>query len=303
MENSDSIKFFVVLFILLSGATTVYATTNDSTPLKPNETLKGNIVLSANATDYNGPSSTDSKDPLVIIGDRQISPIWDKVISYPVSTYGEIGGSIASFYDANNVYFLLIQDLGISWIAMQWDTTHAIDAESYNKIEMEPMHAGDDMMVFGATEKTGVFGDSNSHGQVDPFITHDIIDNLFWEKVLINDTSGNTVKIGYEVMRSLNTYDVQGHDVVFTPSENVTALLGSNVNHKIDNKVTQIKFVLSRTALSSGIQPTQQNTHTKKPLRNVSFYLFSQLSIGIFIGTVYFSIMVRISIKSINRRL
>ncbi|MFV2015850.1 MAG: hypothetical protein ACC656_10500, partial [Candidatus Heimdallarchaeota archaeon] len=106
------------------------------------------------------------------------------------------------------------------------------------------MEVGDDMWVFGLTEKVSVLGDAIAHGTEDTFLAEDLQEDLAWERLIINDTDGETpLYIAWEIKRAKITNDVLGGDVEFNTVNSTSLRIASNTAHKQDNDV--FEFILS----------------------------------------------------------
>lgn len=267
------------------------------------ESNKIGEILSFDVTNYSRESSNAANLPPVIIGDHQVSPIWDEVAAYPIAPYGAVG-KISSIHDSQFIYFKIEYDLTYSWIAMQWDGDRSSDPENFNDGDMEPMAEGDDMWIFGETEKTGVYGDAKAMGQKDPFVLPDKQNDLFWELLILNDTSGSPISFIVEVGRPLTTNDVEGNDVQFLANFNVSVYFASNVQHRPDSNIAQSKFVISNEPIGGNITipvVDGENATTAEPDVKVMPYLFYNVGIAFFISGILYAIVVYFSVLKISK--
>ncbi|MHA2091651.1 MAG: hypothetical protein ACW98K_12415 [Candidatus Kariarchaeaceae archaeon] len=231
---------------------------------------------SLNATGVEDSKSLDVKSSLVQIGDGSVSTVWDDAKFTPVSSFG-IKGAVASFFGQNDVYFLIKHDADLKWVALQWDTELSVDPGA----DMEGMHPNDDMWIFGETSDISVLGDAVSAGPEGTLAYQDISDDLYWERVQVNDSEGQTDYIAWEIRRSKNTGDTVGRDVVFTPDESIHVMLASDVHHK-QNDPTVLYFKLSSKNLGTGNNVIVTVPLEKKIDANGEF--MKHTSIGLLLG-------------------
>ncbi len=259
-------------------------------------------LLSFNASTYIAEKTQSQKLPPVIIGDGKLSPIWEEVKTFTVASYGE-NGLIASVHSNNFVYFLIQFDLTMDWVAIQLDSDNSSDPENFDPATMEPMAAGDDMWVFGTTS-IGVFGDANSHGQAPPFVTPDDQDDLFWEEIIINDTSGAQIAKAIEVGRALDTGDTAGRDAVFTTSYNVSMYFASNEFHRPDSNIAYAKFVLSGLEIGGNTTDTGGDTDVKPQEDNkisATVYMFYNGAMALLVGSIVYAVVTIIGVYEIKK--
>ncbi len=266
----------------------------------PNAASLGEI-MSFDAVNYTGTEDVNRRFPPVVIGDSQISPIWDSVPSYPISSYGE-KGLISSVHLGNQVYFKIQYDVTIEWIALQWDSDNSSDPENFQDADMEPMAAGDDMWVFGQTKETGVYGDAASLGTAPPFIEQDVKGDLVWESMILNDTNGAPISVVVEIGRAFDTQDLPGNDVVFSPNFNVSVYFASAQKHRPDSSVSQAKFVISDIGLGGNVTLAQPETEETEEVKNLVVpYLFYNLGAGIFFMSILYTIVVYVSVRAVSK--
>lgn len=241
------------------------------------EITEGGTVLSLNITSIEFDKSLDQKTHIVNIADGRLSSIWSDVDSTDATAFGT-NGQIASVYGIADVFFLFTHDVDIDWISLQWD-----NSQSYTPAEMgeREMQTGDDMWVFGLTEKVTVLGDAIAHGTEETFLKEDLQEDLEWERLVINDTDGVTpLYIAWEVKRAKFTNDFQGSDVIFNTINSTSLRIASNTAHKQDNNVYEYK--LSDLKIGGDI-PTNSDTVTETNVDGTGF-LMRELSIGLIYG-------------------
>jgi hypothetical protein len=220
----------------------------------------------------------DNKRPKVFLGDHAVSEIWEDVQLKPVSVFGS-EAKIGSLHGASNIYFILYQEVtDDGWIAMQFDT-----AKDTTKGDMKPMDDGDDIWVFGTA---AVLGDCYAQGEAVPI--HDKIDNLSWERVLVNDTGGATIAVAWEVVRSLKTGDNPGFDVEFNETSVNVMLASNNGHHTKGNEVMEV--TLSDITVGSGTTVTTEEKIA--PVIDGNRYVMKHISIGLVYGGITYLIVV-----------
>ncbi len=257
-------------------------------------------LLSYNMTSQFDSSSSQKNLPLIVVGDNQISAAWEKVPKINIEAFG-VSGSISSVFDQNFVYFRIAFDENIPWIAIQWDADNSTDPENFKSSDMKPMSIGDDMWVFGSADKTKVLGDTTPIGTEPPFIVQDKIQDLYWEEVLLNDTSGKVLGYVIEAKRALVTNDKEGSDVKFSPNYNVSMYFASQVHHRPDSSLSYAKFALSSLKYGGAIN-TSITSIASEPLKyNVDIYLFYNVSVGLMIGSILFFTVITISVYLIKK--
>ncbi len=287
--TTNSIKYMVMIILIATLVIPLnIITSNGESSLNLSIRSSGDF-LSYNSTGSEDSKSLNMKSSLVKIGDGELSDVWDTVINYPVSAFGE-KGKIASIYGDDTVYFLIKHDVtDFVWVAMQWDTELTVEPGA----DMGGMHSGDDMWIFGSTEQISVLGDGISDGTEGDLARQDLVDDLSWERILVNDTDGAPDYIAWEIQRAKDTGDIQGKDVVFSVGENVHVMLASNVFHKQNDPVV-MAFILSNKVIGgSGI--TNIIIPVEEDLDANGIFL-KYISIGLLIGTftymfVYFPTM------------
>ena len=197
-------------------------------------------------------------------------------------------------YDKNTIYFLLVQDPSYQWIACQWDSDNTGFAN------VKPMDNGDDMWIFGTTPH-GEYGDAHAIGQ--GFIpVLDTINNLQYEKILVNDSKGNVVSVDWEVSRVYVTNDSAGHDIEFNnTASQYTVLFASEVYHKLESKITESIFVFSNLKLGQ-VASSTKSTNTNPIL--VDRFMYTQVEYGLIaaIITVVITIYLPIILKITRRK-
>ncbi len=290
----------IVLFAMIGAPPAGARPLDQGGQVAPNAASLGEI-LSFNAVNYSGAEEVSHRYPPVVIGDSLISPIWDSVPSYPISSYGE-KGLISSVHLGSQVYFKIQYDITIEWVALQWDSDNSSDPENFQDADMEPMAAGDDMWVFGQTKETGVYGDGASLGTAPPFLEQDAKGDLVWESVMLNDTDGTPISMILEVGRSFDTQDLLGNDVIFSPDFNVSVYFASAEKHRPDSSVSQAKFVISDIGLGGNVTLAQPETEEVEEVKNLVIpYIFYNLGAGIFFMAVLYAIVVYISVRAVSK--
>jgi hypothetical protein len=252
-------------------------------------TVDGGTVFSVDISEVEVTQNIYKSEPAVILTDGLISEIWTSVSSVDVYSYGEFG-TMKSVYGTEDIYFLVIHDIDIEWIAMQWDSDFTGDPELYDN-GVIPMEKDDDIWIFGLTPETGVFGDAYSAGQGEfPYVIADEQNDLTWERILVNDSEGLPLYYAWEIQRKVSTDDFNtGRDVSFSDKTNFTLMAASNLHHGLETEITQIKFVLSDVAIEGN------NTQSLISTSEIDFNRFTSRAfrnglyagILVFIGTVY----------------
>lgn len=240
--------------------------------------VDGAVIQSVNATNSIVSSSSSLSHNLVTIGDGKISSIWNDIPGTPIFSYGN--GLLKSFYDQSNVYFLISEKPDISWSAIQWDSLGV----GYKNIT--PMETHDDIWIFGTTPHHE-YGDAYSvgYGSIPQM---DKINNLAFEKVLINDSNGNVKSIDWEISRKLVDNDYAGHDIQFNNTKtNYTVLFASSAFHLDLSKITRATFVFSNLTLGQTVATS--TTITSKVIL-VDRFLYTQFELGLLVGIVMIGI-------------
>ena len=241
--------------------------------------VDANVIQSYNATNTIVSSSSSLSIPKVTIGDGKISPLWNDITGTTILSYGN--GIIKSFFDQNNVYFLIVQKPDVNWLAIQWDTLGI----GYNNIA--PMEKGDDMWIFGNTPH-GEYGDAFAVGQgILPKMDalNNATNNLEFERVLINDSNGNILNIDWEISRKLITNDIAGHDIQFNNTKaNYTLLFASSNYHQDLSKTTRSSFEFSNLTLGQTVVTSSTATNNNVVL--IDRYFYTQFELGLIIGII-----------------
>ena len=233
--------------------------------------IDGGIIQSVNITSNEINSSISGSVPTIVIGDGKISSIWNQVSPHPITSFGP-NGYIKSVYGENAIYFLLVQDPTYDWIACQWDSNNATFAN------VGPMDAGDDLWIFGNTPQSHVYGDAYSIGQ-GYLPVMDTINNLQFERVMINDSQGNVLSIDWEVSHPYLSNDTAGHDIQFTSKTAAyTVLFASNIYHKTTDKITESQFVFSNLKLGQ-VESSSMSTNTNPIL--IDRFIYTQIEYGL----------------------
>lgn len=241
------------------------------------EITDGGTILSLNITGSEFEKSVDQKNHKVNVADGKLSDIWNDVTPVEATAFGT-NGQISSVYGVADVFFLLTHDTDIDWISFQWDISQTHTPDEMGDREME---IGDDMWVFGLTEKVTVLGDAISHGTEDTFLTEDLQEDLEWERIVINDTDGETpLYIAWEVKRAKITNDVQGSDVTFSTINDTSLRIASNTAHKQDNNA--FAFVLSDLRIGGDV-PVNTVPVTQTDIDGTGF-LIKEFSTGLIFG-------------------
>lgn len=241
------------------------------------EITDGGKILSLNITGNEYDKSLDKKTHKVNVADGKLSTIWSDVDSISATSFGT-NGEISSVYGVADVFFLFTHDVDVDWISLQWDNSQSHTPEEMGEREME---TGDDMWVFGLTEKVTVLGDAIAHGIEEPFLTEDLQEDLEWERLVINDTDGVTpLYIAWEVKRAKITNDIQGSDAIFNTVNSTSLRIASNTAHKQDNNV--FEYVLSEVRIGGDV-PIVTEPITETDVDGTGF-LIRELSIGLIYG-------------------
>lgn len=298
MRSIKYISFFILLTIM-GFSSLSSATTNNPTEIRVDASyIKGDNLLSLNATGFTTEVNVNGKIDNVIIGDNQLSEIWENAAENEASSFG-VTGKIASIHDANFVYFLITQDANLKWIALQFDSDNSSDPDNFVDDDMEPMAEGDDIWIFGETSEINVVGDGRASGQSIPYITQDAQNDLYWERIQINDSDGTPLSYIWEVKRALNTGDVSGGDVVFQDLASVSLVLASDVNHR--TSMVFMKFTLSGEPLTGGAVVVTTDEPALKEVRDVSLYLFTYLSLGFLVGSFSYGFITILSVYILKK--
>ena len=252
--------------------------------------IDGGTIQSVNITSSEFTSTQSGSLPTILIGDGKISNLWSEVTPHPIESFGT-GGYIKSLYGNHTIYFLLVQDPSLTWIACQWDSDNTGFAN------VAPMDANDDMWIFGTTPH-GTFGDAYSVGQ--GFIPKfDTVNNLQYEKVLVNDSKGNIISIDWEISHPYVDNDISGHDIQFnSTSTQYTVLFASNIWHKTESKITETKIVFSSLKLGQVVSSTS-SSNTNPIL--VDRFMYTQIEYGLIsaiilvVLTIYLPMILKIT--------
>lgn len=269
-------------------------------PLSTNAFIVGNDLLSQQISPNIAEKSINNNFDIVPIGDSKVSSIWEKAAGIDVSSFGE-NGKVYSIFDNNFVYFLIIHDITLEWVALQWDSDNSSDPENFNPDDMEPMASGDDFWIFGTTTTVPVYGDALALGSNPPYISPDLQNDLIWEKIIMNDTEGNPVSYAWEIKRPLLTSD--NTDVQFTRNYNSSLLLASNLNHKTPASLVRVKFSLSDLEIGSDQKPEEVGNEEMVVLNDVPYFLFVHTAIGIIIGSITFSITTILTVYILKKEM
>lgn len=288
------LSFFVISLVAVTGVnSTITGTTSLATM------IQGGTIQAYNITNNEFSSGNNQGlTPSIIIGDGKVSPIWSKIASLPIKSLGTVAGSdgyIKAAYGKNSVYFLVVEEPDFTWSAMQWDSNNT--AYAY----VTPMENGSDIWIFGNPPQSGIYGDAYSVGQgVLPQL--DKVQNLQFERILVNDSKGNAVSIDWEISRSYTTNDIQGRDVQFNNiSQDYTVVFASNIWHKEETKVTECHFVFS--SLTIGQVPAQISSVNTNPIL-VDRFLLTQVEFGLIAGmiTIILTLYVPMFLKIFRRK-
>lgn len=284
-------KKYSFIFLTLCFAISILSAPKvDGSTTSLNTMIDGGTIQSVNITSSEFTTSNTGSTPNIVIGDGKISSLWSDVTPHPITSFGP-NGYIKSMYGKNSIYFLLAQDPSYTWIACQWDSTNTSFAN------VKPMEPNDDMWIFGTTPH-GTYGDAYALGQgiIPKF---DAINNLQYEKVLVNDSKGNIISIDWEVSHPYMSNDTAGHDIQFNSmTQQYTVLFASNIYHKVDTKITESKFVFSNLKLGQVVS-LSTSTNTNPIL--VDRFMYTQVEYGLIaaiiavVVTIYLPIILKIT--------
>lgn len=243
------------------------------------EFVDGGTILSLNITGNEYDKSISQKTHKITLGDGQISDIWDGLTGYPAPPFGT-DGEIYSVYGSSEIYFLFIHELDFNWISLQWDTSQSYTVEEMGDREME---IGDDMWIFGQTDEVSVLGDAKAHSTESIFVVEDNIENLEWDRVVVNDTDGTTpLYIAWEVKRLKVTNDISGNDVNFNTVNSTSLRIASGEHHKQDNVIYD--FQLSDLRVGGDV-PAPTGIVTEVDV-DAEGFLIREISLGLIYGVI-----------------
>ncbi len=298
-------RFHILLILILSVgffSPNASALNIEESKISTDATIKGDDLLSYNITLYSPTADIGVKKDNVLVGDGQISDLWQYIPGSAVSSWGE-NGEIKSAFDGSHAYFLMTMDISMSWITLQIDGDQTADAENYND-EMEPMQDGDDFWIFGETSEVSAVGDASAAGTSNPYAVPDLQNDLYWERIQNNDTDGTTaLSISWEVKRTLDTKDTAGYDAVFSNAANVSMLLASDINHKNLAKVVHVKFALTDLTLGGGDPVPVEEDKDIQETRDVVLYLFTYISLSLFVGSFTYAFTIILSVYLIRKEI
>jgi hypothetical protein len=301
MNKPFVISFSIILIVFLSFSNHSNASHTD---ISSNENLssyiEGGNILSFNITRQKENFDVNGITPAIIIGDKEISNIWEKVPMFEIPSFG-MNGTFKSVYTSDKVYLLLTSAIDLNWIALQWDS----DNTGFQNIQ--PMENNDDMWIFGQGSYHGIIGDGFNNG-IDPGIDLDVDSvinggkaNILYEKVIFNDSDGNSLFNQWEIERKLSTEDTNGHDVEFVlpfiSKINYTVLFASNQFHKIDNLITRANFSFSTFHVSGG----STFFHIHPASFDVQKFMINSFAYGIFGGILFTIIFVYFPLSYYNK--
>lgn len=265
--------FQFVLFLLLINVKFSGAVMNTDTPITVNAHTRGADLISFNITGSEYKTSQSGTKAVISLSDGVVSEFWTEVVTFSTSALGG-EGKIASVYGENDIYFYIeyAYTKDFKWIGFQWDGDSSMDPENFIASDFKGMDENDDMWFFGESEQVVTLGDGHAIGLSPPFVGKDVKNDLYWERVLVNDTDNNPFSVVYEIRRSLNTGDVDGKDVVFSTATNTTFLLSTDVNHQTNNNCHKLTLTNERVGGDIPVQtsekPTGNNFDGSKVLRN-----------------------------------
>ena len=304
MNNRYLIPIFLLILCLnlssnVQSIPSANPSSTNNSSLSLSDTIKNGIITSYNATSYETYRDVNGTHNIVTLGDGNVSQIWNNVPSVHIPSYGDLG-RMASIYGKNDIYFFLEFDASYAWAAVQWDSDYTYNAEVVNNGAI-PMDKNDDIWVLGTTQYSGVLGDCYSAGQAtSPYMYQDVQNDLQWERILVHEKVGDQTFDYYvlEIKRAINTHDTAGHDMVFTPDKNVTVMMASSVFHKVDFKITQMKFVMSKTNASFDALPASAVPVNLGNIIDGKRFLVYNIMVGLEIGIgIQFFILLVIMIK------
>ena len=297
---NKKINFFIFLAIfVISLISITFANGSINNTSSLTTMIQGGTINAYNITNNEFLSTSDQASASsIIIGDGKVSPIWDKISSQQIKSLGTVSGSdgyIKAAYGRNTVYFLIVEEPDLTWSAMNWDSNGTAYANFI------PMQNGSDIWVFGNAPKSGIYGDEYSVGQ--GFLPQlDTVQNLQYERILVNDSKGNTISIDWEISRAYATNDIAGRDVQFNNrTQDYTVLFASNLWHKEETKITECHFAFS--SLTIGQKPAQITSINTNPIL-VDRFMLTQVEFGLLAGifTVILTLYIPIFSKVLKRK-
>ena len=295
------LPLFVTAILAQPSFKPVIADKEGNTNIGPNQIMIPELV-SYNASGYSSELSLQKNLPPVVIGDGNISEIWESVTTYTVEPFGDTG-KIASVHLAGWIYFYVEFQVDLNWIAIQLDSDNSSDPENFDPSTMEPMADGDDMWVFGTAPTTSALGDCRARGQAPPFVESDDQNDLFWELIEITDDGGTVTSLALELGRAWSTGDVAGFDATFTPNYNISMYFASDAHHRPSSSISYAKLALSSLAVGGNNTETPTNNagSDDSNLIKASTYLFYNVGLAMFAGAVVYAVVMILSTLKVKK--